>query len=55
MLLYCLKCRKDTKSKSLKVVKSINGRIMPLSKKKNVQCVTVKNLNLSKSKKLVDY
>ena len=32
MLLYCLKCRKNTKSKNPKVVKTKNGRIILLSK-----------------------
>ena len=33
MLLYCLKCRKNTESKNLKVVKTKKtGRIMLLSK-----------------------
>ena len=32
MLLYCLKCRKNTENKNLKVVKTRNGRIMVLSK-----------------------
>ena len=32
MLLYCLKCRKNTENKNLKVVKTRNGRIMILSK-----------------------
>ena len=32
MLSYCLKCRKNTESKSPKVVKTKIGRIMPLSK-----------------------
>ena len=32
MLTYCLKCRKITKSKNPKVVKTKNGRIMLLSK-----------------------
>ena len=32
MLLYCLKCRKNTESKNPQVVKAKNGRIMPLSK-----------------------
>ena len=49
---YCLKCRKNTKIKNPKAVKTKNGRIMLLS---NVQCVIIKNQNLSKSKKLVDY
>ena len=32
MLPYCLKCRKNTKSKNSKVAKTKNGRIMLLSK-----------------------
>ena len=32
MLLYCLKCRKNTASKNPKVVRTKNGRIMLLSK-----------------------
>ena len=32
MLLCCLKCRKNTESKNSKVVRTKNGRIMPLSK-----------------------
>ena len=32
MLLYCLKCRKNTDSKNQKVARSKNGRIMLLSK-----------------------
>ena len=32
MLPYCLKCRKKSKSKNPEVVKTKNGRIMPLSK-----------------------
>ena len=32
MLSNCLKCRKNTESKILKVVKTKNGRIMFLSK-----------------------
>ena len=32
MLLYCLKCRKNTENKNLKVVKTRNGRIVVLSK-----------------------
>ena len=32
MLLYCLKCRKNTESKSPKVVRTKNGKIMVLSK-----------------------
>ena len=32
MLLYCLKCPKDTESKNPKVTRTKNGRIMLLSK-----------------------
>ena len=32
MVLYCLKCRKNAKSKNPKVAKTKNGRIMLLSK-----------------------
>ena len=32
MLLYCLKCGKNTESKNLKIVRTKNGRIMLLSK-----------------------
>ena len=32
MLSYCLKCRKNSESKNPKLVKTKNGRIMPLSK-----------------------
>ena len=32
MLLYCLKCGKNTESKNLKIVRTENGRIMLLSK-----------------------
>ena len=52
MLSPCLKCRKNTESKNPKVARTKNGRIMLLS---NVQSVIVKNQNLSKSKKQVDY
>ena len=44
MLLYCLKCRKNTESKDPKVGRSKNGRIMLLSK-----CV-IKVCNSKKSK-----
>ena len=50
MLSYCLKCRKNTESKYPKVARTKNGRCA-----ENVQCVIVKNQNLSNSKKLVDY
>ena len=32
MLLHCLKCRKNTKRKNAKVIRTRNGRIMLLSK-----------------------
>ena len=32
MLLYCLKCRKNTESKNSKVARTKNGRIILLSK-----------------------
>ena len=32
MLFYCLKCRKNTESKNLKVVKTNNERVILLSK-----------------------
>ena len=41
---YCLKCRKNTESKNLKVCFY-----------QNAQCVIVKNQNLLDNKKLVDY
>ena len=40
MLSYCLKCRNNTKSENLEVVKVKDGRIMLLSK---FHCVIVKN------------
>ena len=50
MLLYCLKCRKNTQSKNPVVVKTKNRRIM-LSPKLAVS--DSKNIDLSKSKRLV--
>ena len=47
MLLYCLKGRKNTKSKNPKFVKTNNGRIMLLS---NCACAVVKNQDFSKKK-----
>ena len=32
MLSYCLKCRKETESKTLEVKKDKNGKIMSLSR-----------------------
>ena len=46
---YCLKCRKNTESKTLKTAKI--ARIMLLSK---CAVMIVKNWNLLKIKKLVD-
>ena len=51
MLSYCLKCRKNTKSKNPKVVRTKNGRIMLLS----MQCQAVKNRNFLQNKTLKDY
>ena len=33
MLSFCLKCRKNSESKNLKIVRSKNGKIMVLSKR----------------------
>ena len=52
MLPYCLKCRKNTKSKYLRVVKTNKENQCFWQ---NVQCVIVKNRDLLKSKKLLDY
>ena len=52
MLSYCLKCRKNTKSKNPKAGRTKNGRIMLYQ---IMQFVIVKNRNLLKSKKLEDY
>ena len=46
MLSYCLKCRKNTENKNLKVVRTKNGRIMLLSKRE------VCDSKKSKSKKI---
>ena len=50
MLPYCLKCRKNTESKNLKVVRTKNVKITLLSK---FEVCDIKNWNLLKSKKLV--
>ena len=52
MLHYCLKCRKNTKSKSPKVARTNNGRIMLLLK---CEVSKTKNQHLLKNKKLKDY
>ena len=52
MLLYCLKCRKNTERKNPKVARTKNERIMLLSK---YAMYDSKKSNLSNSKKLVDY
>ena len=52
MLLYRLNCKKNTESKNLKVESSKIGEKLFY---RNVECVIVKNRNLSKSKKLADY
>ena len=42
MLTYCLKCRKNTKNKDIKMIKTKNGRLTLSS-----QCViSIKNKNL---------
>ena len=48
---YCLNCRKNTLGKNPKVVMTTSGRIILLL---NVQCLIVKNQNLSKRKKLMN-
>ena len=52
MLSYCLKCTKNTESKTPKVSRTKNRRTMLLSK---YAVCDSKNQNLSNSKKLVDY
>ena len=52
MLSYCLKCKKKTESKNLWLQKQKNENQCFCQ---NVQCVAVKNQDLLKSKKLVDY
>ena len=42
MLSHCLKCRKNTESKSPKVVRTKNGRIMLLSKCSVLHTKTIK-------------
>ena len=45
MLSYCLKCKKNTESTNLKVLKTSNGKTMVLSK---CAICGAKNQNLSK-------
>ena len=52
MLLYCVKCRKNTECKNPKVVRL---KMEDQWFYQNVQCVIVKNRNLIKNKKLVDH
>ena len=52
LLPYCLKCRKNTESKNLKVVRTKNGRMMLLSK---YSMCNSKNQNFLKHKKLKGY
>ena len=49
---HCLKCRKNTESKNPKVPRTKREGICFYQ---NMQCVIVKNENLSKNKNLVDY
>ena len=52
MLSYFLKCSKNTESENPKVART---KTEELCFNQNVQCVIVKNQNLSKSKKLSGY
>ena len=52
MLYYSLKCRKNTKSKNPKVIRTKNGRILLLSK---YVVSDSKKWNLLKCQKLVVY
>ena len=51
MLSYCLKCRKNTESKSPDVKKTKKGRLYYFL---GVWCVAIKNSNSSKSKNPLD-
>ena len=53
MLLYCLKCRKNTKSKYPKVVRTKNGRIMLLSKCEVFDSKTLKFIKEQKASGLL--
>ena len=53
MLLYCLKCRKNTQNQNQKVAKINKGKLIILSK--CAVCDSKKFQDLSKSKKLLDY
>ena len=53
MLLHCLKCRKDTKSKNPKVVKK--KKMEEHCFYKIMDCVIVNNQDLSKTKKITDF
>ena len=53
MLTYCLKCRKNTKNKDARMVKTINGRLA-LSSKCAV-CGSKKSRFMKKNKKHKDY
>ena len=52
MLIYCLKCRKNTKNKDAKMIKNKNGRLA-LSLKCAV-CVSKKSRFMKKNKKQKD-
>ena len=52
MLSYCLKFTKNTGSKNPRVAKTKNENQCFYQ---NLQCVIVKNLDLLRNKKLVDY
>ena len=52
MLLYCLKCRKNTENENLRLPKQIKQNQCPYQ---NVQCMKVKNRYLLQGMTLVDY
>ena len=51
MLSYCFNCRKKTDSKNSNIPKVSKGKLMFYQ---SVQCMMVKNQDLSKKKKLVE-
>ena len=55
MLYYCWKCRKNTKSKKPEVVKTKNGKIMPLSKCVVCNSQNSKFLKKQEARELLSY
>ena len=53
MLSYCLKSRKNTESKNPKVARTINGRIMLLSKCEVFHCKKLKFIKEQKASRLL--